>query len=55
MGTANKEYQAQLRQLAELMLAVSGESVTMMKRNAPEQALKLKRQDEWGKIGRAHV
>jgi hypothetical protein len=48
MGTANKEYQSQLRQLAELMLAVSGESVTMMKRNAPEQALKLKRQDEWG-------
>ena len=48
MGTANKEYQAHLRQLAELMLAVSGESVTMMKRNAPEQALKLKRQDEWG-------
>jgi hypothetical protein len=48
MGTATKEYQSQLRQLAELMLAVSGESVTMMKRNAPEQALKLKRQDEWG-------
>ena len=48
MATANREYQAQLRQLAELMLAVSGESVTMMKRNAPEQALKLKRQDEWG-------
>src|SRR3990167_8749496 len=48
MGTANKEYQAQLRRLAELMLAVSGESVTMMKRNAPEQALKLKRHDEWG-------
>ena len=42
MGTANKEYQAQLRQLAELMLAVSGESVTMMKRNAPEQALDRK-------------
>jgi hypothetical protein len=48
MGTVNKEYHSQLRQLAELMLAVSGESVTMMKRNAPEQALKLKRQDEWG-------
>lgn len=47
MGTAEKTYQSQLRQLAELMLAVSGESVTMMKRNAPEQALKLKRQDEW--------
>ena len=30
------------------MLAVSGESVTMMKRTAPEQALKLKRQNEWG-------
>jgi hypothetical protein len=30
------------------MLAVSGESVTMMKRTAPEQALKLKRQQEWG-------
>ena len=48
MATANTPYQERLRQLAELMLAVSGESVTMMKRNAPEQALKLKRQDEWG-------
>ncbi|MDK2744955.1 MAG: hypothetical protein H8K03_15380 [Nitrospira sp.] len=48
MATANTQYKEQLRQLAELMLAVSGESVTMMKRNAPEQALKLKRQEEWG-------
>ena len=48
MATAKSEYQQQLRTIAELMLAVSGESVTMMKRNAPEQALKLKRQDEWG-------
>jgi hypothetical protein len=48
MATATSEYKERLRQLAELMLAVSGESVTMMKRNAPEQALKLKRQDEWG-------
>ncbi len=48
MATANTQYREQLRQLAELMLAVSGESVTMMKRNAPEQALKLKRQEEWG-------
>ena len=48
MAGAKTEYQQQLRNLAELMLAVSGESVTMMKRNAPEQALKLKRQDEWG-------
>lgn len=30
------------------MLAVAGESVTVMKKNAPEQAMKLKRQDEWG-------
>lgn len=48
MAISNTEYKERLRQLAELMLAVSGESVTMMKRNAPEQALKLKRQDEWG-------
>jgi hypothetical protein len=30
MTTAKTEYQQQLRALAELMLAVSGESVTMM-------------------------
>ncbi len=48
MAAAKSEYKERLRQLAELMLAVSGESVTMMKRNVPEQALKLKRQDEWG-------
>ncbi len=47
MATATTEYKECLRQLAELMLAVSGESVTMMKRHAPEQALKLTRQDEW--------
>src|SRR5690349_8688027 len=47
MATA-PEYKDRLRQLAELMLAVSGESVTMIKRNVPEQALKLKRQEEWG-------
>ncbi|MDF0644850.1 MAG: hypothetical protein P0111_12535 [Nitrospira sp.] len=41
-------YGIQQRSLAELMLAVAGESVTVMKKNAPEQALKLKRQDEWG-------
>jgi hypothetical protein len=48
MASAKTEYQQQLRTLAELMLAVSGESVTVMKKNAPAQALKLKRQDEWG-------
>jgi hypothetical protein len=47
MAIANQEQQSQLRQLAELILAVAGESVTVMKRNAPERALKLKRQDEW--------
>jgi len=47
MAAANLENQSQLRQLAELILAVAGESVTVMKRNAPERALKLKRQDEW--------
>jgi len=48
MASTKIEYQQQLRALAELMLAVSGESVTVLKKNAPEQALKLKRQDEWG-------
>ncbi len=47
MSTANPDYKDRLRQLAELMLAVSGESVSVMKRLAPEQALKLKRKDEW--------
>jgi len=48
MATAKTEYQQQLRTLAELMIAVSGESVSVMKKTAPAQALKLKRQDEWG-------
>ena len=48
MGTLKNPYSEQLRGIAELILAVAGESVTVMKRNAPERALKLKRQDEWG-------
>ena len=48
MATTKTPYTPQLRQLAELMLAVAGESVTVMKKHAPEKALKLKRQDEWG-------
>ena len=48
MGTSKHPYSAQHRLIAELMLAVAGESVTVMKKNAPERALKLKRQDEWG-------
>ena len=43
----NVMYGETQRSLAELMLAVAGESVTVMKKNAPAQALKLKRQDEW--------
>ncbi len=48
MAAAKTAYSTQQRSLAELMLAVAGESVTVMKKNAPEQAMKLKRQDEWG-------
>jgi hypothetical protein len=48
MATTKTPYSQQLRSLAELMLAVAGESVTVMKKNAPAQALKLKREDEWG-------
>lgn len=48
MATTKTPYSQQQRALAELILAVSGESVTMMKKQAPKQAMKLKRQDEWG-------
>jgi hypothetical protein len=48
VGTSKNSYSEQLRGIAELLLAVAGESVTVMKRNAPERALKLKRHDEWG-------
>ena len=47
MATNKMPYGEQHRSLAELMLAVAGESVTVLKKNAPEQALRLKRQDEW--------
>ena len=47
MTTTNLSYSEQQRALADLMLAVAGESVSVMKKNAPEQALRLKRQDEW--------
>ncbi len=47
MAATNIRYDGQQRSLADLMLAVAGESVTVLKKNAPEQALKLKRQDEW--------
>jgi hypothetical protein len=36
-----------LKELAGLVVAVAGESVTMLKRTTPEHALKLKKQREW--------
>lgn len=48
MATSNNPYTTMIRELAGLMLSVAGESVGMMKRSAPEQALKLKPKDEWG-------
>ena len=47
MSAAQDPYAATLRDLASLMVAVSGESVTMVKRSAPEQAMKMKKSGEW--------
>jgi hypothetical protein len=47
MSATQDPYSAVLRDLASLMVAVSGESVTMVKRSAPEQAMKLKKSSEW--------
>ena len=47
MTTRPHSFAQQRQTVAELMLAVAGESVSVIKRAAPEQALKLKRQDEW--------
>ena len=47
MTIRHTSFAQQLQIVAELMLAVAGESVSVLKRAVPEQALKLKRQDEW--------
>ncbi|MBS0171760.1 MAG: hypothetical protein JSR62_15550 [Nitrospira sp.] len=47
MPTTPHAFAQQMQTVAELMLAVSGESVSVIKRAIPEQALKMKRQDEW--------
>ncbi len=47
MSASTAPYSDLLRELASLMVAVAGESVTMVKRSAPEQALKLKKTQEW--------
>jgi hypothetical protein len=39
---------AVVKELAGLLVAVAGESVTMVKRTVPEQSLKLKQRGEWG-------
>jgi len=47
MAASKGPYSGLLRDLGGLMVAVAGESVTILKRTAPEQALKLKKTDEW--------
>jgi hypothetical protein len=47
MTTTQNAYAKPLKSLAELMLSVAGESVGMVKRNAPQRAMKLKRKEEW--------
>lgn len=47
MAHSKGPYTTVHRELAALMLSVAAESVGMMKRSAPEQALKLKPKDEW--------
>lgn len=47
MTASQSPYAQVLRELAALMLAVAGESVTMVKRSAPDQVLKLKKKQEW--------
>lgn len=47
MSATQDPHAGLLRDLASLMVAIAGESVTMVKRSAPDQALKLKKTQEW--------
>lgn len=47
MATSKHPHAPILRELAALMLSVSGESVSVVKRSSLDAAAKLKRQDEW--------
>ena len=47
MPASQGPYSDVLRDLSSLMVAVSGESVTMIKRSAPKQAMKIKKSGEW--------
>ena len=47
MTTAEDTYAQPLQSLAELILSVAGESVSFVKRTAPERAMRFKRKEEW--------
>lgn len=47
MAVSQNPHSKLLQELATLMVGVAGESVTMVKRSAPEQALTLKKPSEW--------
>src|SRR5438093_758432 len=47
MTASQSPYAQVLHELAALMLAVAAESVTMVKRSAPDHALTLKKKQEW--------
>lgn len=47
MTTARDPHEQLQKELAALMVTVAGQSVTMVKRSVPEQALKMKKATEW--------
>lgn len=47
MAASINSTSAVVKELAGLLVAVAGESVTMVKRTVPEQSLKLKQRGEW--------
>lgn len=47
MSASQGEHVSLLRELAALLIAVSGESVAMVKRSLPDQTFKLTSQQEW--------
>ncbi len=46
-ATAHDPYDKLQKELASLLVTVAGQSVTMVKRSVPEQALKMKKATEW--------
>lgn len=47
MSASKDSHTDLLRELASMMVAIAGESVTMVKRSAPDASLKLKQTQEW--------